>query len=146
MKGPYRILALCCFATIVALFVVGTVSHGVIRHIVQTCPIWIPILLAIHESDLCKWAAMPCFIFWLLVMAAIGLFLLGWARIVTGTFSPLEIAMVIIVGLASLLGMVKALRMRTKVPSWAAATIMIGIAMLQLAAFRVSLLPSIAHR
>ncbi len=38
----------------------------------------------------------PCFVFWLLLMTAIWFFLLGWARIVSGTFSPTEIAMTVI--------------------------------------------------
>src|SRR5262249_25903738 len=93
IKQHPRFLVVCSFATIAALLVVGAVSHGVIRHIVQTSPLWIVIGFGLRKSALTKWAALPCFIFWLLLMTAIWLFLLGWARIVSGTFSPTEIAM-----------------------------------------------------
>ncbi len=36
-----------------------------IRHIVQTYPLWIAIVLAARNSALTKWAALPCFVFWL---------------------------------------------------------------------------------
>jgi hypothetical protein len=83
-----RLLATCCVLNVAVLLVVGSVSHGVIRHIVQTSPLWITVVLGLRRSRWWKWTALPCFIFWLLVMIAIWLFLLGWARIVNGTFSP----------------------------------------------------------
>jgi hypothetical protein len=142
--GP--LLAACGLAIMAALLVVGAVSHGVIRHIVQTAPLWIAIVFGARRSDLSKWAALPSFVLWLLLMIAIWLFLLGWARIVSGTFTVTEIAMTIVVGAASTLGIVAGLRMRTATrPAVAAATVL-GVALLNLIAFRVSLLPVIAHR
>lgn len=55
-----------------------------IRHIVQTSPLWIAIVLAARNSALTKWAALPCFVFWLAT----------------------EIVMTIIVGSASAAGIV----------------------------------------
>jgi hypothetical protein len=95
---------------------------------------------------LSKWAALPCFVFWLLVMGAIWLYLLGWAQIVSGTFSPTEIAMTLIVGLASMVGIVKALTVRSGVGAWSATSVVLLVAVLQVTAFRLSLLPAIAHR
>jgi hypothetical protein len=37
-------------------------------------------------------------------MGLIWLFLLGWAHVVSGTFSPIEVAMTLVVGLSSILG------------------------------------------
>jgi hypothetical protein len=146
MEKNFRVLIVCSIATMVALLVVGTVSSGVIRHVVQTSPLWIVIVLCARGSSWSKWAALPCFVSWFLLMTAIWLFLLGWTRIVSGTFSETEIAMTVIVGLASIVGIVKALSMRTNVHvSTATATVLI-VAILQLAAFRLSLLPAIAHR
>ncbi len=142
----FRLLILCCVAVIAALLVVGAVSHGVIRHIVQAAPLWIAVALAARGSGWSKWAALPCFVFWLLVMTAIWLFLLGWARIITGTFSPTEIAMTVIVGLASLVGTVSALRTKSGVRAWPAAALAVLVAALQVIALRLSLLPAIAHR
>jgi hypothetical protein len=142
----FRVLVFCCVAVIAALLVVGAVSHGVIRHIVQTAPLWIAIVLGARRSPWSKWAALPCFAFWLVLMIAIWLFLLGWARIVTGTFSPTEIAMTVIVGLASLAGIVAGFTMTSGVLRLRAAVIVVLLGALQVTALRVSLLPAIAHR
>lgn len=146
MRVDYRVLIFCCCAVIVALLVVGGVSDGVVRHIVQTSPLWIAIALAVRHSRWCKWAALPCFVFWLLLMIVIWLFLLGWARLVSGTFSPVEIAMTLIVGLFSSIGIIAALRIKSGVPARAAAGVVVLVAALQVMALRVSLLPQIAHR
>ncbi len=79
-------------------------------------------------------------------MIAIWLFLLGWARIVSGTFTVTEIAMTIVVGAASTLGTVTGLRMRTATRRAVATATVLGVTVLDLIAFRVSLLPAIAHR
>jgi hypothetical protein len=142
----FRILTVCCVSIIAALLVVGAVSHGVLRHIVQTSPLWIAIVLGIRRSGWIKWAALPCFFFWLMLMIFIWLFLLGWARIVSGTFSPTEIAMTVIVGLAAVVGIVRALSLRASVGAWSSIATVLLVAVLQVAAFRLSLLPAIAHR
>lgn len=146
MENRFRILTLCCLAMIAALLVVGAVSHGVLRHIVQTSPLWIAIVLGIRRSAWTKWAALPCFVLWLLLMTTIWLFLLGWAHIISGTFSPTEIAMTLIVGLASIVGIVTAVRMRSAVPPLPATALVLLVAVLQVAALRISFLPQIAHR
>jgi hypothetical protein len=120
VENDFRVVNGGCVVIIAALLVVGAVSHGVIRHIVQTSPLWISIVLGVRRSGSSKWATLPCFVFWLLLMIAIWLFLLGWARIVSGTFSPIEIAMTMIVGLASMLGIVRALGMKSGVRAWSA--------------------------
>ncbi len=146
VEKDFGILTVCCVAIIAALLIVGAVSHGVIRHIVQTSPLWIAIVLGVRRSGRSKWAALPCFVFWLLLMTAIWLFLLGWARIVSGTFSGIEIATTLIVGMASITGIIRALTMKTAVRAWSATVTVLLIAMLQVIALRVSLLPAIAHR
>jgi len=55
---------------------------------VQTLPLWLPIVAGFQRKDVAKWAALPCLLFWLLVMVAIWLFLLGWARLVNGHSRP----------------------------------------------------------
>lgn len=142
----YRFLVVSSLLIIAALLVVGAVSHGVIRHIVQTAPLWIAIVPGLRRSEWSKWAALPCYFFWLLVMIFIWLFLLGWARVITGTFSPTETAMTVIVGLASMAGIWNASRSRTGIAWWKAIAVVIAIEVLQVAALRISLLPAIAHR
>lgn len=146
MQRHFRIVVACCVLIIAALLVVGAVSHGVLRHIVQTSPLWIAIFLATRDSGFTKWTALPCFLFWLLVMIAIWLFLLGWAHIVSGTFSPTEITMTLIVGSAAAIGIAIAGRLRTAVRAWSAILVFLLVAALQLLAFRLSLLRAIAHR
>ena len=139
-------IALCCLAVLVALYVVGAASHGVLRHAVQTLPFWFPIFFGFRGSELAKWSALPCLVFWFGIMALIWLFLLGWSRILTGRFSPIEIAMTLIVGVACLCGFGVALRWRTSVRPLRAAAMGALFLVLQLLAVRVSVLPSIAHR
>ena len=142
----FRLLVICCVTMIAALLVVGAVSHGVVRHIVQTSPLWIAIVLGVRRSPWSKWAALPCFAFWLVLMMAIWLYLLGWARLVTGHFSPTEIAMTMIVAIASLTGIVAGFVTRSGVLGLRAAAVVLTVAVLQVTALRLSLLPAIAHR
>jgi len=146
MPNASQWIAYCCLAVLVALYVVGAVSHGLLRHAVQTLPLWFPIGLGFRERELAKWAALPCFIFWLVCMVFIWLFLLGWARILTGHFSPTEIAMTLVIGVACVVGLALNLPWRTAVRPWAAFGVAILFGLLQLLAFRISLIPYIATR
>jgi hypothetical protein len=146
MKQSFGLLVGACLAVVAALLIVGAVSSGVIRHIVQTSPLWIAIVLGARQSHWAKWASFPCFVFWLILMTAIWFFLLGWARIVSGTFSPTEIVMTVIVGVASLVGMAGAWRVKSSARVWPAVGTVLLVAALQVVAFRLSLLPAIAHR
>jgi hypothetical protein len=129
----------------VALYVVGTVSHGVIRHIVQTAPVWVGVWLGFRRSDWAKWAAVPSFLIWLVLMTMIWLFLLGWSHVITGTFSAVEIAMTIVVGVASLVGIVAALRTKTGVSRLAGSGVFVLMGCLQILAMRISFLPHISR-
>ncbi len=146
MRTPARSIALCCLVILIALDVVGAVSHGVLRHIVQTLPLWIPIALSFRDKDQAKWAALPCLIFWLGIMILIWLYLLGFIHIISGHFSAVEIAMTLVVGAACILGLRVILRWATGVSYFAAAAVAFIVAALQLIALKVSLLPSIAYR
>ena len=143
-----KAVASCSLAILLALYVVGAVSvpPGSLRHEVQTLPLWFPVVLGFQKKELAKWTALPCLIFWLAIMSFIWLFLLGWARIVSGHFFPTEIAMTVVIGAASIVGLVVSLRWRTSVPPIRAAAVVLLFGALQLLAVRVSLLPYIASR
>jgi len=143
-----RIVAYSSLAIVLALYVVGGVSvpPGSLRHEVQTLPLWFPIIAALEKNELAKWAALPCLVFWLMIMIAIWLFLLGWAHIVSGHFPPLEIAMTLVVGAASLAGLYVIARWRTTVRPITASGVVLLFAILQLLAFKLSLIPYVAHR
>jgi hypothetical protein len=140
-----RSLALFALLLIGALYVVGIVSHGVVRHIVQTAPVWPTAVLAMRRSVWSKWTALPCFLFWLFLMGLIWLFLLGWVHIVSGRFTAIEIAMTLVVGFCSAAGLVRAGQMKTEIRAISASAVFLGMLILQLLAFRISLLPAIAH-
>lgn len=142
-RSPARTLAYCALATLLALYLVGAVSNGVLRHIVQTVPLWLPIWLGWRKRESAKWAAIPCFAIWLLLMALIWLFLLGWVKVMSGHFTPIEIGLTLVIGAATTVGLISALRWRTGI-GWTQgiATALLS-AVLQLAALRLSFLPSI---
>lgn len=142
--GQGRTIGYCALVTLVALYVVGAVSNGVLRHIVQTLPLWVPIFLGLRRSETAKWTSLPCFAIWILLMALIWLFLLGWVQVFSGHFTPLEIVLTLIIGAACVVGLITAIRWRTSV-GWGRALSAAGLsAILQLAALRISFLPSIA--
>jgi hypothetical protein len=144
--SPSKFLAYSSLTILVALYVVGAVSHGSLRHEVQTLPLWFPIVLGFRKRELAKWSALPCMIFWLVIMIFIWLFLLGWARIVSGHFSAVEIAMTVVVGIACIFGIGVSVCWRTSVRPLMAAGVGVLFAGLQLLAIRLSLIPYIASR
>jgi hypothetical protein len=77
-----RILAYCALSLILALYVVGFVSHGILRHLVQTAPVWPIVILGWKRSEYTQWMALACFLFWLFLMSLIWLFLLGWSHVI----------------------------------------------------------------
>jgi hypothetical protein len=144
MTNPLKAIGGCSLAVLVVLYVVGAVSHGSLRHEVQTLPLWFPIVLGFNRREMARWCALPCFLFWLPCMVLIWLFLLGWAHVISGHFSPVEIAMTLIVGVAAAAGLGPSLwRIRWSAPGFALA-LLFGV--LQFLAFRVSFLPAIAHQ
>jgi len=139
-------IAACCLVIIAALVLgVGIVSHGIVRHLVQTAPFWPAVILGLRRRETAKWCALPGFVCWLAIMVCIWLFLLGWARVVSGTFTPIEIAMTIVCAAASVAGIVAALRQRTATSPWLATALLVLFSVAQVIAMRLSTLPGIAH-
>lgn len=144
-KGTPRALALSGALLIAALYAVGIESHGIVRHVVQTAPVWPSVVLALRRSEWSKWAALPCFLFWFAVMALIWLFLLGWVRVFSGHFTAIEIALTLVVGLCCVAGTVAALRMKTHIGAIGASAMFCGILILQFLALRISFMHAIAY-
>lgn len=136
----------CSLAIIAALVLgVGIGSHLVLRHIVQTLPLWVVVTLGLRRSRAAGWAGLPVFLFWLVLMAAIWLYLLGLSNMLSGHFTPLEIAMTVVVGIASGVGIVAFIRLKSHLSRWGMAGIFIVLAAIQVLCFRLSFLPAIAH-
>jgi hypothetical protein len=140
-----RLIAVCCACAIVALFVVGVGAHEVARHLVQGAPLWFGLIFGMRGSGLAKWAGLAICLFWLAIAVLIGLHVTGQARIVTGDFTPLEIAMTLVIGGASALGVVLALITRSGIGLIAGLAVFLAAAALQVGAMAVSLQPFLAH-
>jgi hypothetical protein len=135
-----NIPVIAALAIILALVAgVGPASHTVLHHIVQTLPFWV--VIELRRRSWAPWFAAACFLFWLIIMAAIWAFLLHLPTFVRGHFSPVEIAMTIVVGAASLLGLRGTARARVR-PSIAILGFICG-GVAQFAAFQVSKIPFI---
>lgn len=143
MNGP-KAVAYCSLTILVALYIVGAVSNGSLRHEVQTLPLWVPIVLGFRQQPAAKWAAVPCFIIWFTLMTFIWLFLLGWARILSGHFSPTEVVLTVIVGAASVTGLGVSFRWPTNLTWGKGLATAALLVVLQLAALRISFIPYIA--
>lgn len=138
-----------CLALIAALWVVGaaaTPHPEPIRHFVHSLPMWAGVILGLRKSDLAKWVAFPFFVFWLFLMTCIWLFLLGWAHIVSGTFSAAEITLTVIIGIISVSGIVACIRIGTATRALAALGGLFLGTVAQVAAIALSLIPAIARR
>lgn len=134
-------------AIILALVVgVGLASHLVIRHLVQTLPLWAAVVIGLRRSLAVRWIALPMFLFWLFLMSLIWSYLLGISHLINGTFSPIEIAMTMIVGIACLTGIVAFWRCRPKLSLIARLILFVGFAVIQWVCFYVSFLPAFVHR
>jgi hypothetical protein len=141
-----RKIAICCLAMIFALWIVGVASGEIVRHLIQTLPIWLGVILGFRNSGWVKSAVLPFFIFWLGIMALIWLYLLGVSRIITGHYSSTEIAMTIVVGLAALLGITVCVQMKTRIKPIQAVAVFVLTSLAQYAAMYVSLMPRFRSR
>ena len=101
---PGRVaLALAIVAA--ALIAVGVVSGTLPSHLVQISPLVLVLALLGPAPRLGSVAAGAVLSFWLVTMVGIWLYLLGLSRFLTGTFSPTEIALTVVIGVASLGGL-----------------------------------------
>jgi hypothetical protein len=101
------LIAIASLVIIVALVLgVGLASNLVLRHLVQTLPLWAGVVLGFRRSRAAGWVALPCFLFWFLLMIVIWSYLLGISHLISGHFSPVEIVMTILVASAAVAGIV----------------------------------------
>jgi hypothetical protein len=105
-------IAVALAAVIASLLLVGVVSGTPLRHVVQVAPAAAVLILCLRRRPTARVGAMAVFAFWLFCMTLIWLYLLGIARVITGTFSGVEIALTLAIGLASITGLVAAIRAR----------------------------------
>jgi hypothetical protein len=117
------------------------VSHTVVRHVVQIVPPALVLVLVGRQSPYGTVAAIPILTFWLAIMANIWMFLLGIARIFSGTFTFPEIVLTVIIAIACAWGLAIAFRAGSLVTVGRRITIAAVFGLLQLAALVLSFLP-----
>ena len=140
-------VAIWCLAIVFALVLgVGLASNLVLRHFVQTLPLWVGVMFGFRRSHLAPWVGLPLFLFWLILMALIWSYLLGISHILSGHFSAIEIAMTIIVGAASMNGIATFIRSKSLLSPIRRGGAFVVAALIQWICFRISFLPAIAHR
>lgn len=145
--GEPIVIAVCSLAIILALVAgVGGVTGLVLRHLIQTAPLWLAVGCGFARGRVTGWIALPSFLFWLVLMIMIWLYLLGVARFVTGHFSPAEIAMTIVVGIASIIGTVSFFRLKSHIRPWSAIVVFVLFAAAQWGCFLLSVTPRFATR
>jgi hypothetical protein len=140
------VMATCCLVIMLALVAgVGLASNLVVRHLVQTAPLWAAVILGFRRSRATAWVGLPLFVFWLLLMSLIWSYLLGISHLLSGQFSSIEITMTITVGTASAIGIASFVRFKSFLSPVSAAGLFVVMAALQVVCFRLSFLPAIAH-
>lgn len=106
MRKLHHVIGACAAVAIAALLVVGVVSGEIVRHIVQTVPLWPAAVLGLRGKPWAKWTALPVLFFWFAITILIWSFLLGISDLATGAYSPVEQAMAAIISVASIIGLV----------------------------------------
>jgi hypothetical protein len=139
-------IAAALIGVIVALLIVGVVSNTPLRHVVQVAPGVVVLGLHLAGREWARFAALAIFALWLLAMTLIWLFLLGIAKVITGHFTPVEVALTVIIGVAAALGMIAVARSRSPA-RWPArlAAFLVG-ALAQIGAMWLSLQPMFVNR
>jgi hypothetical protein len=133
-------------AVLVALLLVGLVSGTIIRHAVQVLPVLVASLVVVLRAAWSRFAAMPVFAFWLFIMLLIWLYLLDLARVITGQFSPAEIGLTVVIGIACVVGLGATAREPTRSQWWAGVAAFLLFGALQVGAMWLSLQPALASR
>jgi len=141
-----KITAWCLAALIASLLAIGLASSLVLRHILQALPAAVILAAVAKRRRGATYAALAVFLFWLLIMTLIWFFLLGLAKILTGTFSPAEITFTITTGIATAFGIGAVLMARRNTTLGRSLIAFAVGAALQISAMWLSLQPMFAHR
>jgi hypothetical protein len=140
-----RAVTISCVALLAALGATGVATGTPERHLIQTAPIWIAIVLGIRKMPSVKWVALAYGLFWISMQAIVAIALLGAA----GTrvaLSPIELTLTVAIALASIVVIVSCMRFKSGISAIKAATLFIAAAALQVAAFLTSVSSSFAQR
>src|SRR5262249_2033456 len=129
-----------------SLLMVGVVSSTPIRHVAQVMPVALSLAAVGGRRTWAPYAALAVSLFWLLIMLAIWLFLLGLARIVTGHFTPTQVVLPVFIGAFSLCGAATSMSLRSSGGFVRGGAALLLFAGLQVVAVWMSLQPPLARR
>jgi hypothetical protein len=107
-SGSSRLVAALIGVVAAALLVVGYISGTLRSHLIQIAPLLVVVALVSSPPQWWAVAAVSVHSFWLVTMAGIWLFLLALSRFLSGRFSPTEVALTCVIGVASLGGLIAA--------------------------------------
>ncbi len=141
-----RFVRRCLIGLALALLAVGLVSGTFLRHVVQILPIVLVLAILKGRPVWGAYAALPIFIFWIGIVILIWLFLLGLSRIANGHYTPVEIALTVVMAACSVAGVVKTVSLGRSLSPVGRLTAFVLFAALQVAAMWVSFLRPIANR
>lgn len=130
---------------IVALLVVGAVTGLVFRHIVQVLPA-AALLLFFRRRSWFAYGALPVSLIWFALMFLAWLWIFFRIAIITGTFTPIEIVLTIIIGAGALAGIIFTIVERPRASLGAGIAAFVVMAALQVAALWLSFQPYLAKR
>lgn len=139
-------VAHCLIGLAAALMVVGGVSGTTWRHVVQIVPILAATAIAFRKPALGANAAMPLFVFWLVIVGLIWLFLLGLADIASGHYSVIEIVSTFLMAGFCLAGFAEAMALGRALTIPQRALCFVGFAPFQLVFMFFSFLPSVGSK
>jgi len=128
-----------------ALIAVGVASGTLRTHLVQIVPLVLLLALLPRSRAVASAAAAGVLSWWLVTMGGIWLFLLGLSRFLTGTFSPIEILLTLVIGVACMAGL-SARGNAGSLPRTTAVSAIVLAAALQSLALWFSYQPSITGR
>jgi hypothetical protein len=131
---------------LVALLLVGMVSGTIIRHTVQVVPVLLATVVIMAQPGWSRFAVMPVFAFWLFIMLLIWSYLLGLANVITGQFTPAEVGLTVVIGLACVAGLAASASATRRSPVWAGVAAFVIFGALQVGAMWLSLQPAFAVR
>src|SRR5262245_58859628 len=146
MGKSTRLVSAGLIGIVLGLLAVGVVSDTPVRHVVQVLPALFVGGAVLKRVSWAPFAALAIFVFWLLIMIAIWLWLLGLARLVSGRFTPAEIGLTIFIGLSCVLGTVGAVACKPWPRLWAALAAFVGAGALQVAVVWLSVQEPLARR
>src|ERR1043166_767261 len=138
-------IAIALAAVVIALLVVGPVTGLIFRHIVQVLPAAL-LLLIFRRRSWFAYGALPVSLIWFVLMVLAWLWIVFRIPILTGTFTPIEIVLTIIIGGAALAGILFTLIERPRTSAGAGIAAFVVMLALQVGALWLSFQPYLANR